>query len=433
MKENTLRPRVVILHQGIGDAFRYRCLHLAEQLALLGAGCRIQPFLPGDGLKIRACDLIVVHRVPLDGLLARRLRTLQGGGALVLFDTDDLVFDVEEAISFSRSISDPWLRRALYREDLEGLSRTLRLADGALVATETLAARARQLGKPAWVHRNAFSSAMLKVAEDAFARRRPRSGAVVIGYASGTPTHERDFAIVKPVLTRILESHPAVELRLIGHIDGGDFGSVASRVSRRPFVDWRKLPAELTDLDINLAPVEPGRAFCEAKSEIKYVEAALVRVPTIASATAAFAFAIRDGSNGMLARSADDWLAGLERLVRGRDVREAIGQNAYGDALARYRLEVRAQELKGTLREFLSAHGRAGLAEQLVLDKTVSAPDGAAPEEPVREPAITDQQPRSHLYKAFYSLRYDRPGLFALRVLSFLSAHLRRSGAAGAG
>jgi glycosyltransferase involved in cell wall biosynthesis len=340
---------------------------------------------------------------------------------------------VEEAISFSRSIGDPWLKRALFAEDLKGLRQAFRFADGVLVATETLAARARPLGKPAWVHRNAFSSAMLKVAEEAFARRRPRSGAVVIGYASGTPTHERDFAILKPVLRRILESHPAVELRLIGHIDGGDFGPATNRVSRRPFVDWRKLPTELADLDINLAPVEPERAFCEAKSEIKYVEAALVRVPTVASATAAFAFAIRDGSNGRLARSADDWLAGLERLVRERDVGEAMGRNAYEDALARYRPEVRAQELKGTLREFLSAHGRAGLAEQLVPDKTVSAPDGAALEEPIGEPAITDQQPRSHLYKAFYSLRYDRPRLFALRLLSFLSARLRRSGAARVG
>ena len=46
---------------------------------------------------------------------------------------------------------------------------------------------------------------------------------------------------------------------------------------------WRKLPEIQVQFDINLAPLEIDNPFGQSKSEIKYVEAALLRVPTIAS------------------------------------------------------------------------------------------------------------------------------------------------------
>jgi hypothetical protein len=50
-------------------------------------------------------------------------------------------------------------------------------------------------------------------------------------------------------------------------------------------------------LDINLAPLVMDNPFAQSKSEIKYMEAALVRAPTIASPTDAYRFAIRPGEN----------------------------------------------------------------------------------------------------------------------------------------
>ena len=57
---------------------------------------------------------------------------------------------------------------------------------------------------------------------------------------------------------------------------------------RHPVQPWTSLPDVLHQLDVNLAPSNPGSRFNEAKSAIKWLEAALVATPTIASSTEPF-------------------------------------------------------------------------------------------------------------------------------------------------
>src|SRR5262249_46403433 len=95
-------------------------------------------------------------------------------------------------------------------------------------------------------------------------------------------------------------------------------------------------PAEIARTAINLAPLEVGNAFCEAKSELKYFEAASVRVPTIASPTEPFAAAITHGVNGFLANRTEEWYHCLTRLVTDGQHRVEMGNNALSHVLATY-------------------------------------------------------------------------------------------------
>ena len=88
-----------------------------------------------------------------------------------------------------------------------------------------------------------------------------------------------------------------------------------SQIEWRQSVPFRQLPDELARFDINLAPLETGNVYCEAKSELKYFEAALVEVPTIASPTVPYEEAIRHGETGYLARTAEEWFECLDTLV----------------------------------------------------------------------------------------------------------------------
>jgi len=95
----------------------------------------------------------------------------------------------------------------------------------------------------------------------------------------------------------------------------------------------------LGEIDINLAPLELGNPFCEGKSELKFFEAALAGVPTVASATETYAAAVEDGVSGFVARDAVEWRNALEFLVTSESLRKAMGKAAKAVALARYGLQ----------------------------------------------------------------------------------------------
>ena len=107
-------------------------------------------------------------------------------------------------------------------------------------------------------------------------------------------------------------------------------------------IEWRSfqpllnVPTEVARLDVHLAPLEVGNPFCEAKSELKFYDAALVNVPIVASPTGPFRRAIDHGKTGFLATSGDDWYLYLKKLVQDPALREQLGRNAYIAALAAF-------------------------------------------------------------------------------------------------
>src|SRR6202035_5617488 len=81
--------------------------------------------------------------------------------------------------------------------------------------------------------------------------------------------------------------------------------AVEHQIEWRLMRPLRELPDELARFDINIAPLEVGNPFCEAKSELKFFEAALVEVCTVASPTGPLQRAIREGETGKLADTVD--------------------------------------------------------------------------------------------------------------------------------
>jgi glycosyltransferase involved in cell wall biosynthesis len=366
----------VLFVSGIGgDTRRYRCLHHQEQLALHGIASTLRE---AEDVQLyvdaTTCDLLVLHRVPWRPRVADIVAIVRGRGIPVLFETDDLVFapELHDRIAFLDTLPAEAARR--FRSDLLLQAETFAHCDCVLTTTQYLADAAVARGKPAYVQRNAFSAAMVAASEAAYTERQARlAGSAaqdrpfVAGYFSGTGSHNRDFAVVAPVLADLMAHHPQLWLHLSGHLEiGGRLLAFQHRIRRAPYVAWQELPHLIAQVDVNLAPLELDNPFCQAKSEIKYTEAALVGVPTVASPTEAFAFAIEDGRTGLLAATPEQWHAALAQLIEEPAAGLRIGEAARGAVYARYVPEVQANALMETLAvidaDYAQPPGEAGAA-----------------------------------------------------------------------
>jgi glycosyltransferase involved in cell wall biosynthesis len=394
--------RVVFVSGVRGDTRRYRTIHPCEQLRQAGIDAVVSHVTDGALPRLIArAEVVVFHRVANDPYIEAQIRSLRRRGALALFDADDLTFD-PQAFQWidSPDFRDP-VRARLYQEDLRRNQATLALCDACLTSTDFLARRIQNLGKPARVHRNGFSLEMLARSEQAFRERSAAGERTVIGYASGTLTHNKDFSLIRPALQRVLAGHPRAELWIAGALDpGGGWEGMGERIRRLPLVPWRELPAILAQFDVNLAPLVSDNPFAQSKSEIKFMEAALVRVPTIASPIEAFSLAICSGKNGFLAESEAEWEEALGWWIDNGDERRRIASQAYSDAIAGYHPSHRAEQLVETL-DALSAELDGQPLRLSATPKRNPSGERSDPE------ALADP---SLARMAWYTLRHRGPG-----------------------
>ncbi|WP_048861614.1 glycosyltransferase, partial [Acidisphaera rubrifaciens] len=308
--------------------------------------------------RLVGSDVVIIWRADWSATLERAIRLMRANGTRIFYDIDDLMFDralaTVEVIDGIRSVGlDTDETAALFDRVLLAMAYT----DGCTCTTEELAYQVRRKRMPSYVLPNGFDTAAHARSRLAVRRRRATGGdgLIRIGYAGGSRTHQRDFAIVAGPVARVLAARPDCRLVLFHDvaydrplIDVAEFPALHARAHQ---IEWRDtvptdaLPDELARFDINLAPLEAGNPFCEAKSEIKIFEAALVEVPTIASPTGPFRRAVRDGETGLLAADEDAFHAALIRLLDDPALRRRLAHAAYLDALWRWGPERRAQLL----------------------------------------------------------------------------------------
>jgi glycosyltransferase involved in cell wall biosynthesis len=330
-----------------GEAPRYRCRHQAEQLELAGVSADVGYFdeLDLDALSDRY-ERFVLYRVPWDGRVARLVER----ASTVLADVDDLVFDPARAqLIHELSLMNGDARRA--REDEIGrLGETLSHVDAVVVSTDSLRTAAERFNPRVTVIPNVVSAEMVEAGERALAARHSHAERTVVAYLSGTGTHDRDFLEAADAVVDALARFPELEFWAVGFLTLDErFDAYGDRVVRLPFRPWQRLPELLAEIDVNLAPLEPGNEFTDAKSALKYLEAALVEVPTLASATTDFRRVIEPGVNGMLAANRTEWSAALAELVESAELRRGLGRAARDDVVARHTTRARAEETSAVL------------------------------------------------------------------------------------
>jgi glycosyltransferase involved in cell wall biosynthesis len=361
----------------------YRVLRPGRAAERLGAVVAFMtvPEIAARRDEILAADILVMWRTPLNDQTRIAVQAAQRGRARLVFDLDDLMIDPDLARhDLLDALRTERVTEAQARGHYTRMREMLEQAAFCTASTEELAWHMRRHCKPTLVIPNGFDEATLRRSRRAArARRQARpDGLLRLGYAAGSRTHQRDFAQCAEAIGRILRERPAARLVLFySHSDtlpvleAREFPALAgleAQIEWRPTVPLDAMPDELARFDVNLAPLEAGNPFCEAKSELKFFEAALVDVPTVASPTAPFRRAIDDGRTGCLAATPDAWYAALVRLLDDPALRLRLARAAYLDVLYRYGPEWRT-EMMASLLEQVRGDAPAARAFALALQR----------------------------------------------------------------
>jgi len=336
---------------------RYRVTHQREQLAANNISNDEVYYENLDLDLVRYYRAFIIFRCPYIEIVGEFIKKARELNKPVLYDIDDLVIDTKytDTIPFV-SRFDPESKKG-YDDGVIRMGKSMKLCDAVITTTEGMAKELANYVPETFINRNTASERMVELSEKAIFKRdvlpavsekalpkwlkrqeylsakkaaeeRKRHG-IRIGYFSGSITHSDDFQMIMPAIMRILKEKKDVELHIVGELDlPEELHQYKGRFVAAPFTKWQGLPDLIASVDINLAPVTES-IFNEAKSENKWVEAALVKVPTVASNIGAFKHMIEQNETGLLCETEEEWYQAIKLLIDNCAERKRLAENAY--------------------------------------------------------------------------------------------------------
>jgi len=341
-----LKIAVLIYQAADTSTFRYRAYNISQQLEASDTWRAFYFFM--DELDL-LCDyigrisVVSIVRVGWSLQLARFIERSRACGVPVLFDTDDLVVDIERIPLITNTLDVDLEYKPSYEYWFTYIGRlmlTSTLVDG---FTTTNAFLAEQLGKKfnkdVAVIPNFLNAEQLAVSGAYRAQKQSMSGQApfTLGYFSGTPSHINDFKVMHGELIRLMTEFTDIRLTVVGFMEFPvEFQPFLydKRVTLTPLVDFLELQRLIAQVDVNLAPLVLN-TFTNCKSELKFFEPAVVDTLTVASPGYTMRQCITIGENGYLCREGE-WYDTLKKIYLDFPSQAKIVENARAYALENY-------------------------------------------------------------------------------------------------
>ena len=306
--------------------------------------------------RLQLASLLIVYRLPggeeLDAVLAEAHRL----GVPVLYEVDDAVYRADLVAANPNLDTVPASLRAAVIRGAHRDAAALAGADANVASTPALAADMSQTnGKPAHVISNGIDDQMLQIA-DAVLQEDLGADTIVVTYGSGSRAHDHDFALAAPALARWLGETPQGRVKIIGPVRiPPPLQPLQSQIQRMPEpLDYPEYLRQLRRSTISIAPLSDD-PFNHYKSHVKYLEAALVQVPLIASPTV-YADYAEPGRTALIAADDEQWYAALRALSDDPALRARLA----GDAREHVRRWELANEPSEQMQALLTSVGAWG-------------------------------------------------------------------------
>ncbi|WP_114634239.1 glycosyltransferase [Vibrio splendidus] len=340
-----LNSVTIIAELSIQQCTKYRVTQKKEMLELLGFKCEVVSWT--DYYKSRTSishsSVVIFYRVPSTDTVLALIEECKRLNVKTFWEVDDLIFN-EAILAESKTVSD--LSSEVRTQVLEGANsykQALLACDMAIASTSGLAESMKAEGVGSvFILENCLDSETLQLANEILKsseKKQKIDNKIRIVYGSGTSTHNIDFEEAASSIAKVLRENSQVIFRIIGLLElPSCFDGLDAQVERFELCSYSEYLRLLSECDISIAPLEKY-IFNEAKSNIKYIEASIVKLPSVSSPLSAFVDVINDRVNGYIASDQVEWFDKLTKLVCCEQTRQDMAINANTTVLARYNTE----------------------------------------------------------------------------------------------
>jgi glycosyltransferase involved in cell wall biosynthesis len=287
----------------------------------------------GDMLRIRSYDLVYVfmYVTPIGTSLFERVTRVLA---------TRLIFDLEDNVLIGQALKGRFPNPVLRLLKGSGKAKYLvRSADHVITSSPFLNEACLEANE-----KQACTYISSSVDTDRFVpvNRFGNDTTPVIGW-TGTFSSSVYLDLLRPVFQELAERR-RFRLRVIGNfdysLDGVDLEVVRWTAAHEI--------EDLQAIDIGVYPL-PLEEWVTGKSGLKAIQYMAFGIPCVATDVGTTPMLIRDGENGLLVRTADQWLSALERLLDDPELRRRLGQQAREDAVAKYSIRAVARDYRRVL------------------------------------------------------------------------------------
>jgi glycosyltransferase involved in cell wall biosynthesis len=259
-----------------------------------------------------ASDVIVAQMPKIESLPIFEL--LKKANKKIVIETDDLVHKLHSGFDKDKikNFTDAW-------DDKQKL---WSLADGFICSTSELCRQYSKLfNKPAWLFKN-----YIDFDNPRWDINKIDNDKIIIGWMGGN-SHSDDLRLIEPVIDEVLKDYD-VQFQFVTFCP--------EWLKKKLGLNVRYIPTSgaidsytpmIAQFDIGVCPLIDNE-FNRCKSDLKYLEYSMLKVPTIASK--ANVYTDINNINGILVRNTTkEWVNAITKLIEDKPLRERLGNEAY--------------------------------------------------------------------------------------------------------
>ena len=281
-----------------------------------------------DSWRASEYDIVFVQREAFMTGSTRFERAFARSGAKLVFDFDDAIWNLDTSNANKKF---EWLKNPGKTAEIISMSHLV------IAGNEYLADYARRHNEnvviiPTTIDMSEYNRASLTASFNS--AQSDNQPAICIGW-SGSLTTIKHFEFAIPFLRQIKKKYgEKVQIKVIG-----DPNYINEELGVRALA-WKKEDEvkELSTFDIGIMPL-PDDEWAKGKCGLKGLQYMALGIPTIMSPVGVNTEIIRDGENGMLATTTEEWVSKLDQLISSAELRTRIGKAAIQTVKDSYSVE----------------------------------------------------------------------------------------------